>query len=251
MTTVRLLPIALVLGIFPAPPPVPAEPPEAANQAAPTPTARGSQVPGTATITGTVRYTSDRQRPWRLGRYYIRNARTGELAETVIALSRRGLKGPEPSRAPATVAVDQKDFQFTPETVAIRAGDRVKFLNHDSQVHNVQTFNIYQSFNVNMPSNGEHDETFALAGGIHRPYLITCSYHSAMRAWVFVFDHPWYQVTGKDGSFRLVNVPPGEYRLELVHAAGELQAVQTVAVNADETVAVDFRLSPADRREAK
>ena len=245
----RLLPIALFLGVFPSLPPVSADPSESANAASPT--QAESSLPGTGTITGKVLYKSDRQRPWRLGRYYIKNARTGELAETVVAISRRGLKGAEASRVPETVTVDQKDFQFTPETVAIRAGDRVKFLNNDTQIHNVQTFHTRQSFNVNMPSSGEHDETFAFAGGIRQPYRITCAFHGAMRAWVFVFDHPWYQVTGKDGSFRLVNVPPGEYRLELTHPAGELQAVQTITVKPDETVAVEFHLSPDDHLDAK
>jgi plastocyanin len=205
----------------------------------------------TATITGKVLYRSDQERPWRLGRYYIKDARTGELAEAVAALSRRGLKGPEPSPVPQTVTIDQKDFQFTPETVAIRAGDRVRFLNHDPQLHNVQTFHPRHSFNVNISTPGEHDETFAFASGIGRPYRITCAFHGAMRAWVFVFDHPWYQVTGKDGVFRLADVPPGEYSLELVHPAGELRAAQAIALKPGETLAVEFHLSPDDKLAAQ
>ena len=46
----------------------------------------------TGTIRGTVKYIADPQHPWRLGRYYIRNAKSGELAEAVIAISQRGLK---------------------------------------------------------------------------------------------------------------------------------------------------------------
>jgi plastocyanin len=229
-----MIPIALLLGILAAPPPVATGPPEPAT-------------PRTATITGKVLYQSDRDRPWRLGRYYIKNAKTGELAEAVVALSRRGLKGPERSPIPQTVTIDQKDFQFIPETVAIRAGDRVRFLNHDPQLHNVQTFHARHSFNVNISTPGEHDETFAFAGGTGQPYRITCAFHGAMRAWVFVFDHPWYQVTGADGGFRLANVPPGEYRMELSHPAGELKAAQTITVKPDETVAVEFHLSPDDR----
>ena len=40
---------------------------------------------------------------------------------------------------PATTVIDQKDFRFIPETVAIRAGDSVKFTNSDPQLHNVRT----------------------------------------------------------------------------------------------------------------
>ena len=123
--------------------------------------------------------------------------------------------------------------------------------NHDAQLHNVQTFHPRHSFNVNISTPGEHDETFAFASGIRQPYRITCAFHGAMRAWVFVFDHPWYQVTGKDGNFLLADVPPGEYSLELVHPAGELRAARLIAVKPGETLAVDFHLGPDDKLAAQ
>ncbi|HEU5115640.1 MAG TPA: carboxypeptidase regulatory-like domain-containing protein, partial [Isosphaeraceae bacterium] len=207
--------------------------------------------PGTGTIEGKVLYKKDPARPWRLGRYYIKNARSGELAEAVVALSRRGLKAPEDNRQPATVTVDQKDFQFTPETIAIRAGDHVRFLNSDDATHNVRLSHLRLSFNVNMPAGGEHVEKFPVAGGIQRPFEIGCVYHGAMRSWVFVFDHPWFQLTGSDGAFRLTDIPPGEYRLEVVHPAGSLSASRTITVEADKTVTAEFLLSPDDLRNAE
>jgi plastocyanin len=208
------------------------------------PAASATSVTGTGTITGKVVYTSDPERPWRLGRYYLRNAKSGELAEAVVAIHRRGLTGPEASRKSETVTIDQKDFQFTPETVAIRAGDRIRFVNSDAQVHNVQTNHDRQTFNVNMPSGGEHLEQFSYAGGIRKPYRIGCAFHGAMRSWIFVFDHPWFQLTGTDGAFRLVGVPPGEYRLDVAHPAGDLRTDQPITVKAGESVSVELRLSP-------
>lgn len=209
-------------------------------------TSSGTAVPGTGTITGKVTYRNDPQRPWRLGRYYLRNGKSGELAEAVVAISRRGLKGPEGSRSAETVTIDQKNFQFTPETVAIRAGDQVKFTNSDTQVHNVQTNYLHQVFNVNMAAGGEHTERFGHAGGIRQPYRIGCAFHGAMRSWVFVFDHPWYGMTNADGAFRLDNVPAGEYRLEVAHPAGDLKSSQSITVKAGESVAVEVQLSPDD-----
>jgi plastocyanin len=210
-----------------------------------------SSDPGTGTITGMVYYKGDPRRPWRLGRYYIRNAKTGELAEAAVAISRRGLKGPAVPRDAMTVTIDQKDFQFTPETVAIRADDRIKFVNSDAQVHNVQTNHLRQTFNVNMPSGGEHVEQFSHPGGIRKPYQVGCAFHGAMRSWIFVFDHPWFQLTGADGNFRLTNVPPGDYRLEVAHPAGDLYASQSVTVKAGETVSGEFGLNPDDRPKTK
>lgn len=200
--------------------------------------------PSTGTITGVITYQSDPQHPWRLGRYYIKQARTGELAEAVVALSARGLKGPSTPRPLETLTIDQKDFQFTPETAAIRAGDRVRFTNSDAQIHNVQTAHPRQAFNVNVPVGGEHLERFPSETGIRQPLRIGCTFHTAMHAWVYVFDHPWFAVTAQDGKFRLTDIPAGQYQLDVVHPAGDLQAQRPITVKAGETVTVDWALSP-------
>lgn len=201
------------------------------------------------TIEGRVTYAANARIPWRLGRYYVRNSRTGELAEAVVALSQRGLKDSSPSRTPATIVVDQKDFQFSPETTAIRAGDQVKFLNNDNHPHNVKTTHPEHSFNVTMPVGGEHVEVFKSAPGILQPFHIDCALHTSMRAWIFVFDHPWYFVTDVDGKFRLTGIPHGEYRLDVVHPAGDMRSRQTVQVVAGKTSHIEVKLekqSPAD-----
>lgn len=201
-------------------------------------------IESTGSIEGTIKYIADPQRPWRLGRYYIRNTKSGELAEAVVAISARGLKVSDATREPQTAIVDQKDFQFTPETTAIRVGDHVRFLNNDNHSHNVKTSHPNFSFNVTLPVDGEHTETFQSACNILQPYKIDCVFHSAMQAWIFVFDHPWFQVTAADGRFSMKNVPVGEYRLDVVHPAGKLRSRQTVKVVAGETSRVDVELSP-------
>jgi plastocyanin len=198
----------------------------------------------TATLAGTIFYQADTKRPWRQARYYVKEPAKGNLAEAVVALDGTELgKVPGPPR-PATVVIDQKNFQFTPETVAIRAGDQVKFLNSDKDLHNVNAFHKLHSFNVNLPAGGEHTERFEHAGNIGRPYYLGCVYHGAMHGWVYVFDHPYFQVTAAEGRYRLENVPPGRYRLGMVHPAGQLRWSETIEVQAGQVIQKDIRVSP-------
>lgn len=203
--------------------------------------------PRAGAIEGAITYWPDTKRPWRYARHYVK-AKTGELAEAVVAIRGKVLNATTSGATPSTVAVDQKDFQFQPETVAIRRGDSVKFTNSDPAAHNVQVSSDIASFNVSMPGGGSYTARFERAGGIRQPVQVGCVFHSAMRAWLFVFDHPFYQVTSADGRFRLADVPPGEYELELVHPAGELRWRQRVEVKAGETLRVDIRVSPDDKK---
>ena len=86
--------------------------------------------------------------------------------------------------------MDQKDFRFVPETLAIRAGDSVKFTNSDSSTHNVFTRNDLHPFDITLGGEDEQTETFSRAGGSRRPVVLGCHFHGSMRAWIFIFDHP-------------------------------------------------------------
>lgn len=236
----RVLAAFALLTCFIAPVSVVADP----EQAAGTAKDRG-------TIEGVVSYTADAKRPWRYSRFYIKDRKRGYLAEAVVALASKSLDKAKWTKQPATAVIDQENFQFVPETIAIQAGDRVKFLNSDGVTHNVLTSHIYKSFNINLGGGDEHIESFPKGGGMKRPFTLGCAYHSAMRAWVYVFNHPFFQVTKQDGRFRLANIPPGKYELQLTHPAGELAWRKNVNVEAGKTLKLEIKLSPDDKPSKK
>jgi plastocyanin len=194
------------------------------------------------TVSGRVRYQADAARPWPLGRYYLNS---GSLAEAVVALEAPGLSGAPAAR---TLWMDQKNFQFVPETLAIRAGDSVRFTNSDEALHNVMTFQGAAPLNVNLAQGHEHVHLFSEGKGFDQQIQLTCVFHGAMRGWVYVFSHPFFATTGKDGQFRFENVPPGEYRLRVVHPAGELEWSQTVTVKKAGPVEISVALSPDQKK---
>ncbi|MCA9114612.1 MAG: hypothetical protein KDA79_05965 [Planctomycetaceae bacterium] len=207
-----------------------------------------SEGTSSAGISGTVLYEASPELPWRYARYYVN--RKGQLAEAVVVLTRRSggriRTSPAPEHESVTHEMGQKDFRFDPETLVIREGDRVRFTNADQQLHNVQTSDLLP-FNVNTPPEGKgHVQLFPKAGGTRRPVRLGCVFHSNMRAWIYVFDHPYCALTGPDGSFHLKHVPPGEYRLTVVHPAGQLSHSTDVTVEDGAVTRSTLTLTPDD-----
>jgi hypothetical protein len=42
---------------------------------------------------------------------------------------------------------------------------------------------------------------------------VKCNIHSWMHAFIGVLDHPYFAVSGDDGSFEIKNLPPGTYTI--------------------------------------
>ncbi len=43
---------------------------------------------------------------------------------------------------------------------------------------------------------------------------VKCNIHSWMRAYIGAVEHPYFAVTGSDGTFEIRSVPPGDYLIE-------------------------------------
>lgn len=70
---------------------------------------------------------------------------------------------------------------------------------------------------------------------------VKCNVHPWMKSYAAVFKHPFFAITGKDGSFELNGLPPGTYTLKVWHEKLGT-ATQPVAVRGSETKTVQFVL---------
>jgi hypothetical protein len=75
-------------------------------------------------------------------------------------------------------------------------------------------------------------------------FKIQCDVHRWMSAWVAVFDHPYFAVTGDDGSFKLPVLPPGKYTIRAWHETLGTQE-REVNVEAGKTPEVRFSFQAA------
>jgi hypothetical protein len=67
--------------------------------------------------------------------------------------------------------------------------------------------------------------------------------HAWTHAWLAVFDHPYYAITGVGGAFTIDGVPPGKYTLKAWHDRAAV-ASQSVDVGANGAVKVTIELEP-------
>jgi plastocyanin len=147
---------------------------------------------------------------------------------------------------PVQAVMDQKDHEFTPRVVAIRAGAGVRFTNSDVANHNVHGHGLdtKNQFNVFTGGGASHVQRFRAEKG-QRPIRIGCDIHPWMQGWVFVFEHPWFAVTTDAGEFELTNVPPGRHRLTIRHPAAQLELTREVELAAQEDCQLEIDLRPA------
>jgi plastocyanin len=140
------------------------------------------------------------------------------------------------------VVVQQKGCMYEPHVVGVRANQKVAVVNSDSTTHNIHPVpSNNREWNKAEPAGTTFEETFAREE-IAIP--IKCNVHPWMRSYIAVFKHPYFSVTGKDGSFDLSNLPPGEYTVEAWHEKlGTVTQKITLAAGENKSLDLVFKAS--------
>jgi plastocyanin len=112
----------------------------------------------------------------------------------------------EPGRA----VMDQRNETFVPHLLAITVGTTVDFPNSDPFYHNVFSLSKVARFDLGRYAAGRSKSIRFDRPGIVRVF---CDIHAHMNAFILVFSHPFFAITGVDGRYRIDNVPPGTYNV--------------------------------------
>jgi plastocyanin len=105
-------------------------------------------------------------------------------------------------------AMDQRNETFVPHVLAITTGTTVDFPNSDKFYHNVFSLSKTRPFDLGRYAAGASRPVRFDRAGIVRVF---CDIHSHMNAYILVFNHPFFAMTGGEGRYRIENVPPGTY----------------------------------------
>ena len=143
--------------------------------------------------------------------------------------------------ASGSVELDQDGCEYVPRVLGVQAGHNIEIRNSDPVLHNINANpTTNRGFNISQPQEGMTSERSFSAEEVMIP--VQCDVHSWMTAYIGVVDHPYYAVTGDDGSFRIENLPPGDYVVETWHEQYGAQT-QNVTVPPNGTVEAAFSYS--------
>jgi hypothetical protein len=169
----------------------------------------------------------------------VKVSENGAVEDVVVFLG--DIKAGKPIPKPAdTPIISQAHCTFVPHVQVLVKGQPFVIVNNDPVAHNAQCVqHMVTVFNTLQPRRGLRSE-FTLK----RPGLatISCAVHNWMRAYAYVLWHPYYAVTGSDGSFKLTDVPPGEYELVAWQEHLGERAIKVI-VEGGKTTEVEFELA--------
>ena len=115
----------------------------------------------------------------------------------------------------------------------------MEILNPDGVLHNVHSYSkVNSAFNKAQPRFKKKlkvkiDKAEAIS--------IKCDVHGWMSGWLFSAANPYFSVTDDKGSFKLTDVPPGTYTLEIWHETlGKTSKKVTVKAKKEVKVTVEM-----------
>ena len=133
----------------------------------------------------------------------------GYLKNVMVYLRDVNYEGTVPENQ---AVIDQKGCMYSPHVQGIIKGQELLIKNSDATLHNIHAIPIINpEFNFAMPKVVK-EKVIKIDKTEHAIY-IKCDVHPWMKAYVSIFDHPYFAVTDDSGHYKIENIPPGTYEI--------------------------------------
>ena len=162
--------------------------------------------------------------------------KSGELADVFVSL--KGITGKSTGAKAEPAVLDQVACQYVPYVSAVQTGQTINVKNSDPVLHNVHP--------TPKPGTGNKEVNQAqLPKGSDLPFVFPdaeeflrfkCDIHPWMFAYISVVDHPYFSVTGNEGTFKIKNVPAGKHTVVANHRKAGEESQEVEVKDADVTV---------------
>lgn len=137
---------------------------------------------------------------------------SGRVLDSVVVSLLPAMRGALPAPRPAHI--EQVKKTFTPMVTVVQTGAAVDFPNNDTVRHHVYSFSEARVFELKLYAGKPARPVVFDKPGV---VVLGCNIHDRMVAYVVVADTPWSAVASADGVATIVDVPPGDYLLQVWH----------------------------------
>ncbi len=170
----------------------------------------------------------------------------GRLANVLVYVESAALDAQKFETRPWMPALGRRKCRAVPHVLGMQAGQTLQVQNGDRTPHN---------YNFATKVNPLFNKTLAPGGGFEilferpePPFAVRCNMHAWERGYVAVLPHPFFYVTGRNGSFAIEGLPPGDYEVVIWHEKFK-EARAKVSVGVRESKVANFTLKlPGDLR---
>ena len=163
------------------------------------------------------------------------------VLQNVFVYIKEGLEGYTFNAPSESMTVSNKKCAYVPHVSGAQVNQPVVLLNEDPTLHNIHAYSKNSaSFNLGLPFQGvKQTKKFA-----NSEVMVTlkCDVHPWMIGYLGVLSHPYFGVTGEDGTFELKNLPSGEYTVEAWHEKLGAQS-QKIQIGPRETKEIEFKFT--------
>jgi len=140
-----------------------------------------------------------------------------------------------------TIDILSENCKFTPDVSVVRQGgkftvDNVDPVMHNSQVYQAERGKIIQNLPVPAEDITHGKVTFQRKFKI---FQMICGMHEFMQTFGYRVQNPYNQITGKDGTFKIENIPPGDYNVTGWHYLMK-KVKKKIHIGPNETINLDF-----------
>lgn len=136
------------------------------------------------------------------------------------------------------IKLDQHTCMYQPHVAGVMTNQNIEIVNSDPTNHNIHPLpKLNREWNESQaPGSEKKMKQFAREEVM---IAVKCNVHPWMRAYIGVVGHPFFAVTGDDGSYTIKGLPPGEYTIEAWHEKYGTQE-QKIKVEPKQAATADF-----------
>jgi plastocyanin len=168
---------------------------------------------------------------------------SGNTMANIMVYVTKGLPAGKTYPAPTTpVVIDQNGCQYKPHVMGIMVGQPYRILNSDGILHNIHTTST-----ANPPSNQAQPKFKPkIQIKVEKPETIgvKCDVHGWMSGYWISEEHPYYAVTDANGAFKIADIPPGDYDVDIwQEKLGK--KTEKASIKAKDETKVAWKLGPA------